>query len=90
MVDEDAKEFLDEFECVKDGLYSIVKIKVRDDNNQIHDVYAYLLDNYKENLLENCSLIEEYSSLDHRCDSFVKKIDWSMHMFDHIYKQLKD
>ncbi|CAF1039696.1 unnamed protein product [Brachionus calyciflorus] len=64
LIDEEAKKFLDEFEGVHQNLYTDLTIDVIDKkSNQIHQVCSYLLDNFKEDLLnENTILFDNYSS----------------------------
>ena len=64
MADQAAKDFLDEFEGVEDNMYTLIKIDVKDNTTgTIHQVYAYLLDQFKESLLEGSVLLENYSSI---------------------------
>lgn len=65
LIDEEAKKFLDEFEGVHENLYSDVCIDVLDKKtNQVQRVCAYLLNNFKQDLLdENTILFENYSSI---------------------------
>ena len=64
LVTSEVKEWLDWFEGVSDKLYACKKIDVRDNKNgQIHQAYAYLLEDFKDELLnENAILFESYSS----------------------------
>ncbi len=74
MVDQEAKEFLDEFEGVEDNLYTVIKIDVKDNKTgTIQQVYAYLLDQFKESLLEGAVLLDNYSSINPHYGSY--KID---------------
>jgi hypothetical protein len=90
MVDEDAKQFLDDFERVKDNLYTVMKIEVKDSNNQIHQVDAYLLDKYKENLLDDRVLFESYSSVNSHYKPYTIKKERPILDTNYIIKQLKD
>ncbi|RNA39992.1 hypothetical protein BpHYR1_032920 [Brachionus plicatilis] len=65
LIDDEAKKFLDEFEGVHENLYSDMFIEVVDKkNNQVQRVCAYLLNNFKQDLLdENAVLFENYSSV---------------------------
>lgn len=77
LIDEEAKKYLDEFEGVHENLYSVFTIDVIDKKtNQVHQACSYLLDNYKENLLnENTVLFENYSSINKYHSVYQKRSD---------------
>jgi hypothetical protein len=61
-------EFLDFFEMIDDDLYSKVTIDVRETNTgTVHQVSCYVLDGFKENLLTDYELLDDYDIRKHPC-----------------------
>ncbi len=89
MVDQECKDFLDEFEGVEDNIYTLIKIDVMDSNTgTIQQVYAYLLDQFKESLLEGAIMLENYSSINPHYGSY-KIEDDKPENNDFVLKQIK-
>lgn len=89
-MDAETLEFLDWFEGVSDNLYTVHQIEVRDQNtNEVHTVGAYLLDNFKAELLSEAKhLFETYSSVNEFYGEYKKSED-SMDETDKLLKQVK-
>jgi hypothetical protein len=69
LIDSKAKEFFDEFE----HFYNCLPINVKDSSGNIHEVFSYILCNFKENLLnEERVLFENYSSINEYYAPYVK------------------
>lgn len=77
LIDQNAKEYFDEFEGVGDNLYSPILIDVVDKKtNQTHQVLTYLLDNFRPDLLnEKTILFESYSSVNDFYPEYKKQED---------------
>lgn len=77
LIDEAAKKYLDEFEGVEENLYSVFTIDVIDEKtNQMHQVFSYLLDNFRKDLLnENTVLFESYSTVNKYYPTYQKRKD---------------
>ena len=77
LIDKDAKEYFDEFEAVHLNLYSLELINVIDKKtNQIHQVFAYLVNDFKQELLnEKTILFENYSSINDFYPVYQKRED---------------
>jgi hypothetical protein len=89
LVDQECKDFLDEFEGVEDNIYTLIKIDVMDSNTgTIQQVYAYLLDQFKESLLEGAIMLENYSSINPHYGSY-KIEDDKPENNDFVLKQIK-
>lgn len=77
MIDKEAKEYLDWFEGVDDGLYIPLPIQVVDKKTgQVHQVYCYMVNNFNPDLLnENTILFENYSSKNEFYSEYKKSDD---------------
>jgi len=82
--------FLDWFEGVSDSLYSVFKIDVRENTTgKVHSVPAYLLDNFKPELLESRHFFESYSSVNEFYGEYKKDED-SLDETLKLLKQVKN
>jgi hypothetical protein len=90
LVTNEVKEWLDWFEGVSDKLYVCKKIDVQDNKTgQVHQAYAYLLEDFKEELLnENTVLFESYSSKNELFPEYEKFEDTPDNTYN-LLKQLK-
>lgn len=77
MIDNKAREFLDEFEGVNEGLFSPFIIEVKDKNiGEIHQCISYLIDNFKPEILNNKTILfEKYSSKNEFFPEYKKSDD---------------
>lgn len=90
LIDHEAKKFLDEFEGVHEDLYSDMLIDVVDKKtDQVQHVCAYLLDNFRHDLLdENTVLLEKYSSSNPYQKNYEKHNDTPANS-NHVYNAVK-
>jgi hypothetical protein len=77
MIDQEAKEFFDDFEGVHDNLYKFIKIDVIDTKlGNTHEVHVYVLNDFKSEILnEKTVLFENYSSVNPYYGEYNKEGD---------------
>ena len=77
LIDQEAKEFFDDFEGIHDNFYSAKIIEVKDQKTgTVHQVTTYMMDNFKEELInENTIFFENYSSKNQYYPEYQKRLD---------------
>ncbi len=89
-VDDATIDFLDVFEMVNDGVYSKVKINVKDMNTGIcHECFAYVLDGFKETLLTDYEFLDCYDIRKQPKNKYNKEAD-TLDNAGNLCKQLKN
>lgn len=90
LVDDTTVKFLDWFEGVEDDLYKVYEIQVKEKSTGvIHQVPAYMLDNFKPELLsDSVHVFESYSSKNEFYGEYKKEED-SMDATDKLLLQVK-
>jgi hypothetical protein len=91
-VNKETLDFLDDFEGVKKGLYSCFEIEVIENiTNTFKIARAYLLDNFKQTLLEpNTILFDDYHSLNEYYPEYISKKDFPNFDFNNYIKEIKE
>jgi len=92
MVDYETLDFLDDFEGVKQGVYSCFQIKVIENiSNTIQTARVYLLDNFKQTLLTtNTILFDVYQSKNEYYPEYISKKDFPNFDFNNYIKEIKE
>ena len=73
-VNNETIEFLDEFEGVKAGVYSCFEIKVIDNDSNQFNARTYILDKFKQSLLNDKTILfDDYSSINSYFGAYIKK-----------------
>lgn len=76
MIDQETKDFLDYFEGIEDGLYSIQSIEViEEESNATHVCLTYFLEDFNENLLQSQVFFDNYSSINSFYGEYKKSED---------------
>lgn len=90
-VNNETIEFLDEFEGVKAGVYSCFEIKVIDNDSNQFNARTYILDKFKQSLLNDKTILfDDYSSINSYFGAYIKKEYFPNFNFDDYIKQIKD
>jgi hypothetical protein len=90
LIDQEAKEFFDDFEGVHDNLYKCIKINALDSKlGNTHEVFVYVLNEFKSEILnENTILFENYSSVNPYYGEYMKGDDRPEN-YENLIAQLK-
>ena len=90
MVDNETKAWLDWFEGVSDKLYGVKTIDLRENKTgQIHQAYAYVLEDFRDDLLNDDTIfLENYSSKNMYFPEYEKFDDDPENTYS-LLKQLK-
>ena len=92
MVDDETLEFLDIFEEVPQNFYSKKKILVKGEaNGDIHDVFCYVLEDFKSYLIENNNyFLDNYDSNNNNLNlSYIKHAD-TLDRVENLIEQVKN
>jgi hypothetical protein len=89
LVDKKTKIVLDNLESVHKGLYSCIQIEVKDDEEKVIIVWAYLLENFKEDLLnDETILLSSYSNSNSLFPPYIKNMDRSEEGYQKLLSQV--